>query len=55
MNKACSNGRWASRFNLTFGLVDMQPDGDLTFDAGALWAAAKHRIPMLAGMDDNRA
>src|SRR5262249_47029826 len=28
-------------------VVDMQPDGDLMFDAGALWVAAKHRIPLL--------
>ncbi len=31
-------------------VVDMQPDGDLMFDAGALWVAAKHRIPMLQSM-----
>jgi len=36
-------------------VVDMQPDGDLMFDAGALWVAAKHRIPMLAVMYNNRA
>jgi acetolactate synthase-1/2/3 large subunit len=36
-------------------VVDMQPDGDLMFDAGALWVAAKHRIPMLAVMVNNRA
>ena len=33
----------------------MQPDGDLMFDAGALWVAAKHRIPMLVVMYNNRA
>ena len=36
-------------------VVDMQPDGDLMFDAGALWVAAKHRIPMLLVMHNNRA
>src|SRR5437899_3148610 len=36
-------------------VVDLQPDGDLMFDAGALWVAAKHRIPMLAVMYNNRA
>ena len=36
-------------------VVDMQPDGDLMFDAGALWVAAKHRIPMLVVMYNNRA
>jgi len=36
-------------------VVDMQPDGDLMFDAGALWVVAKHRIPMLVVMYNNRA
>jgi acetolactate synthase-1/2/3 large subunit len=36
-------------------VVDMQPDGDLMFDAGALWTAAKHRIPFLVVMYNNRA
>jgi acetolactate synthase-1/2/3 large subunit len=36
-------------------VVDLQPDGDLMFDAGALWVAAKHRIPMLVVMHNNRA
>jgi acetolactate synthase-1/2/3 large subunit len=36
-------------------VVDMQPDGDLMFDAGAMWVAAKHKIPMLAVMYNNRA
>ncbi len=36
-------------------VVDMQPDGDLMFDAGALWVAAKHKIPMLIVMYNNRA
>ncbi len=36
-------------------VVDMQPDGDLMFDAGALWVAAKHKIPMLVVMYNNRA
>ena len=36
-------------------VVDIQPDGDLMFDAGALWVAAKYRIPMLVVMHNNRA
>jgi len=36
-------------------VVDMQPDGDLMYDAGALWVVAKHRIPMLIVMYNNRA
>jgi acetolactate synthase-1/2/3 large subunit len=36
-------------------VVDIQPDGDLMFDLGALWVAAYHRIPMLAVMFNNRA
>jgi len=36
-------------------VVDCQTDGDLMFDAGALWFAAKHRIPMLVVMHNNRA
>jgi acetolactate synthase-1/2/3 large subunit len=36
-------------------VVDFQPDGDLMFDAGALWNAAKHRIPILIIMFNNRA
>ena len=36
-------------------VVDLQPDGDLMFDAGALWIAAKYRIPMLVVMFNNRA
>jgi acetolactate synthase-1/2/3 large subunit len=36
-------------------VVNMQPDGDLMFDAGALWVAAKHNIPMLVVMYNNRA
>ena len=36
-------------------VVDLQPDGDLMFDAGALWVAAKHRIPLLVVMVNNRA
>jgi thiamine pyrophosphate-dependent acetolactate synthase large subunit-like protein len=35
-------------------VIDMQPDGDLMFDAGALWTVAKHRIPMLVVMYNNR-
>jgi acetolactate synthase-1/2/3 large subunit len=36
-------------------VVDIQPDGDLMFDAGALWFAAKHEVPMLFVMYNNRA
>jgi acetolactate synthase I/II/III large subunit len=36
-------------------VVDLQPDGDLLFDAAALWTAAKHRIPILIVMYNNRA
>ncbi len=36
-------------------VVDIQPDGDLMFDAGALWSAAKNNIPLLIVMYNNRA
>jgi acetolactate synthase I/II/III large subunit len=36
-------------------VVDVQPDGDLMFDAGALWTAAKNEIPFLIVMFNNRA
>lgn len=36
-------------------VVALQPDGDLMYDAGALWTAAKHRIPILIVMFNNRA
>src|SRR5579875_58567 len=36
-------------------VVDFQPDGDLMFDAGALWTAARYEIPMLIVMYNNRA
>jgi acetolactate synthase I/II/III large subunit len=36
-------------------VVALQPDGDLMFDAGALWTAAKHQIPLLIVMFNNRA
>jgi acetolactate synthase-1/2/3 large subunit len=36
-------------------VVDLQPDGDLMFDPGALWVASRHRIPMLMVMFNNRA
>ncbi len=35
--------------------VNINPDGDLMFDAGALWIAAKYQIPMLIVMHNNRA
>ncbi|KMK65009.1 thiamine pyrophosphate-binding protein [Puniceibacterium sp. IMCC21224] len=36
-------------------VVTFQPDGDLMYDAGALWTAAKHEIPLLIVMFNNRA
>jgi acetolactate synthase-1/2/3 large subunit len=36
-------------------VVDFAPDGDLMFDAGALWTAARYEIPMLVVMYNNRA
>jgi acetolactate synthase-1/2/3 large subunit len=36
-------------------VVDLQPDGDLMFDLGALWIASYHRIPLLTVMFNNRA
>jgi len=36
-------------------VIDLQPDGDLMFDLGALWFAAKHEIPLLVVMFNNRA
>jgi acetolactate synthase-1/2/3 large subunit len=36
-------------------VVAIQPDGDLMYDAGALWTAAKHQIPILIVMFNNRA
>jgi benzoylformate decarboxylase/acetolactate synthase-1/2/3 large subunit len=36
-------------------VVDLQPDGDLMFDAGALWVAAYYRLPLLVVMYNNRA
>ncbi len=36
-------------------VVDLQPDGDLLFDAAAPWIAAAHDIPMLVVMVNNRA
>ena len=35
-------------------VVDIQPDGDLLFDAAALWTAAYYRIPLLIVMYNNR-
>ena len=37
------------------GSVDIQTDGDLMFDAGALWFAAKYKVPLLCVMHNNRA
>jgi acetolactate synthase-1/2/3 large subunit len=36
-------------------VVDLQPDGDLMFDLGALWMAKKYDIPFLVIMYNNRA
>ena len=36
-------------------VVDIQNDGDLMFDASALWVAANQRLPMLVVMFNNRA
>ena len=36
-------------------IVNIQPDGDLLFDPGALWTAANLKLPMLAVMYNNRA
>ena len=36
-------------------VVDLQPDGDLMFDIGALWMAARYQFPFLIVMYNNRA
>jgi acetolactate synthase I/II/III large subunit len=36
-------------------VVDLQPDGDLLFDVGAMFTAAYHEIPLLCVMFNNRA
>ncbi|MGH3341333.1 MAG: thiamine pyrophosphate-binding protein [Carbonactinosporaceae bacterium] len=36
-------------------VVDLQPDGDLMFDVGALWTASYYRLPLLVVMFNNRA
>lgn len=36
-------------------VVDLQPDGDLMYDLGALWIAAYHQIPILVVMFNNHA
>lgn len=36
-------------------VVDCQTDGDLMFDVGAMWFAAKHKVPFLCVMHNNRA
>lgn len=56
----------ASQFALSLGValahkgsgrlvVDLQPDGDMLFDIGALWTAAYYDIPILLIMVNNRA
>jgi thiamine pyrophosphate-dependent acetolactate synthase large subunit-like protein len=41
--------RDAGRFSVNF-----QPDGDLMFSPGVLWTAARHKIPLLTIMHNNR-
>ena len=41
--------RDAGRFSVNF-----QPDGDLMFSPGVLWTAARHKIPLLSVMHNNR-
>jgi benzoylformate decarboxylase/acetolactate synthase-1/2/3 large subunit len=36
-------------------VVDVQPDGDLMYDLGALWTASSQAIPLLVVMFNNRA
>jgi thiamine pyrophosphate-dependent acetolactate synthase large subunit-like protein len=36
-------------------VVDLQPDGDLMFDVGALWVAARYELPLLVVTFNNRA
>jgi benzoylformate decarboxylase/acetolactate synthase-1/2/3 large subunit len=36
-------------------VVDIQPDGDLMFDVGALWVASRYQLPLLVVMFNNRA
>ena len=36
-------------------VVDLQPDGDLMFDVGALWTAVRYELPLLIVMHNNRA
>jgi thiamine pyrophosphate-dependent acetolactate synthase large subunit-like protein len=34
--------------------VNFQPDGDMMFGPGVLWTAARHQIPLLSVMHNNR-
>ena len=36
-------------------VVNLQPDGELMFDVGALWVASRYQLPMLTVMFNNRA
>lgn len=36
-------------------VVDLQPDGDLMYDAGALWVGSYYHLPLLVVMVNNRA
>jgi thiamine pyrophosphate-dependent acetolactate synthase large subunit-like protein len=46
----------AALANRAFGRfsVNFQPDGDIMFGPGVLWTAAKHQIPLLSVMHNNR-
>jgi acetolactate synthase-1/2/3 large subunit len=46
---AALGNRDLGRFSVCF-----QPDGDLMYAPGVLWTAAKHKIPLLAVMHNNR-
>jgi thiamine pyrophosphate-dependent acetolactate synthase large subunit-like protein len=41
--------RDAGRFSINF-----QPDGDIMYSPGVLWTAARHKIPLLSVMHNNR-
>jgi acetolactate synthase-1/2/3 large subunit len=50
---ASVGGALANRDDGRFS-VSIQSDGDLMYAPGALWTAARHRIPLLAVMHNNR-
>ena len=45
----------AHRNDSTKVVVNIQPDGDLLFDPGALWTIAHYKLPMLLVLFNNRA